>query len=86
VSGTGSGEHFMRAVLAHTVAARMRYRGESLAVAARKALREVEKLGGTGGLVAVDAKGHIAMPFNTEGMYRGCVTPRGEWIVEIYGD
>jgi isoaspartyl peptidase/L-asparaginase-like protein (Ntn-hydrolase superfamily) len=86
VSGTGSGEHFMRAVLAHTVSARMRYRGESLAVASRKALREVEKLGGTGGLVAVDAKGRVAMPFNTEGMYRGRVNAAGEWLVEIYGD
>jgi L-asparaginase / beta-aspartyl-peptidase len=86
VSGTGSGEHFMRAVLAHTVSARMRYLGESLTVAARKALREAEKLGGTGGLVALDARGRIAMPFNTEGMYRGCVSTAGEWVVEIYGD
>jgi isoaspartyl peptidase/L-asparaginase-like protein (Ntn-hydrolase superfamily) len=86
VSGTGSGEHFMRAVLAHTVSARIRYLGESLTVAARKALREVEKLGGNGGLVAVDAKGCIAMPFNTEGMYRGCVSAAGEWMVEIYGN
>jgi beta-aspartyl-peptidase (threonine type) len=86
VSGTGSGEHFMRAVLAHTVSARMRYLGESLTVAARKALREVERLGGSGGLIAVDAKGRIAMPFNTEGMYRGCVSTAGEWIFEIYSD
>lgn len=85
VSGTGSGEHFMRAVLAHTVSARMRYLRESLAVAARKALRDLEKLGGTGGLVALDAKGRIAMPFNTEGMYRGSVDVRGTWVVEIYG-
>ncbi len=86
VSGTGSGEHFMRAVLAHTVSVRMRYLGESLAVAARKALREVAKLGGSGGLVAVDARGRIAMPFDTEGMYRGCVTTTGNWVVEIYDD
>ena len=86
VSGTGSGEHFMRAVLAHTVSARMRYLDESLAAASRSALREVAKLGGTGGLVAVDAKGRIAMPFNTEGMYRGYVSTDGKQVVQIYGD
>ena len=86
VSGTGSGEHFMRAVLAHTVSARMRYLDESLATAARNALREVAKLGGTGGLVAVDRQGRIAMPFNTEGMYRGYVSTDGKPVVQIYGD
>jgi L-asparaginase / beta-aspartyl-peptidase len=86
VSGTGSGEHFMRALLAHTVSARMRYLDESLAAAARSALREVAKLGGTGGLVAVDAKGRIAMPFNTDRMYRGYVSAEGKVVVQIYGD
>lgn len=86
VSATGSGEHFMRAVLAHTVSARMRYLGESLPAASRNALREVLKLGGTGGLVAVDRGGRIAMPFNTEGMYRGYVAANGELLVQIYGD
>jgi isoaspartyl peptidase/L-asparaginase-like protein (Ntn-hydrolase superfamily) len=86
VSGTGSGEHFMRAMLAHTVSARMRYLGESLAAAARHALREVEKLGGGGGLVAVDARARIAMPFNSEGMYRACVGTDGVRVVKIYGD
>jgi beta-aspartyl-peptidase (threonine type) len=74
----------MRAVLAHTVSARMRYLGESLAAASRNALGEVRKLGGTGGLVAVDRSGRIAMPFNTEGMYRGCVTAGGKLVVRIY--
>jgi isoaspartyl peptidase/L-asparaginase-like protein (Ntn-hydrolase superfamily) len=86
VSATGSGEHFMRAVLAHTVSARMRYLGEPLAAAARSALREVKRLGGTGGLVAVDRSGRIAMPFNTEGMYRGHVAANGEFVVQIHGD
>jgi L-asparaginase/beta-aspartyl-peptidase (threonine type) len=86
VSGTGSGEHFMRAVLAHTVSARMRYLGESLPAAARNALREVARLGGSGGLIAVDARGRIAMPFNSEGMYRGCAGADGVRVVKIYGD
>lgn len=72
VSGTGLGEAFIRAVLAHDVAARMRYREESLASAARHALATVARLGGDGGLVAVDRQGRIVMPFNSEGMYRAC--------------
>jgi beta-aspartyl-peptidase (threonine type) len=64
----------------------MRYLGEPLAAAARNALREVRKLGGTGGLVAIDRSGRIAMPFNTEGMYRGYVSASGKLVVRIYRD
>ena len=71
VSATGSGEHFIRAVLAYDVAARMRYRGEALGPAARRALSRAADIGGDGGLIAVDRAGRIAMPFNSEGMYRG---------------
>ncbi|MEN3353402.1 MAG: L-asparaginase / beta-aspartyl-peptidase [Betaproteobacteria bacterium] len=84
VSGTGDGEFFIRAVLAHSVSARMRYLGESLLVAARSALSEVAVLGGTGGLIAVDRRGRIALPFNTEGMYRGYVRSGGEFVVRIF--
>jgi isoaspartyl peptidase/L-asparaginase-like protein (Ntn-hydrolase superfamily) len=83
VSGTGSGEHFMRAVLAYDVAARMRYRGETLAEAARGALARVVALGGDGGLIAVDWSGNFAMPFVSEGMYRGSAR-RGRFHVAIY--
>jgi isoaspartyl peptidase/L-asparaginase-like protein (Ntn-hydrolase superfamily) len=83
VSGTGSGEHFMRAVLAYDVAARIRYRGETLAEAACGALARVEALGGDGGLIAVDRAGNIAMPFVSEGMYRGSAR-RGRFHVAIY--
>jgi len=84
VSGTGLGEAFMRAVLAHDVAARMRYRGESLARASRAALRTVRRLGGDGGLVALDRRGNIAMPFTSEGMYRASIDPRGRRGLAIY--
>jgi L-asparaginase/beta-aspartyl-peptidase (threonine type) len=84
VSATGHGEYFIRAVLAHEVAARMRYLEESVTVAAGKALARVRSLGGTGGLVAIDARGRIAMPFNTEGMYRGFARG-GESVVRIFG-
>lgn len=71
VSATGPGEYFMRYGLAYDVAARMRYRGETVGQAARRALARVVAAGGDGGLIAVDASGRIAMPFVSEGMYRG---------------
>jgi beta-aspartyl-peptidase (threonine type) len=89
VSATGTGELFIRAVAAHDVAARMRYGGQTLAEAARAVVAEtLVQLGGagSGGLVAVDGQGNVAMPFNTEGMYRGCVVAGGERTVRIYRD
>lgn len=83
VSATGTGEHFIRAVAAHDVAARMRYRGATLAQAASGALDRVAALGGDGGLIAVDRAGNIAMPFVSEGMYRGWAR-RGKVQVAIY--
>lgn len=73
VSATGQGEYFMRAVLAHDVAARMAYGGMDLAVSARAALAEIARLGGVGGLIALDRAGNFTLPFNTAGMYRGWV-------------
>jgi beta-aspartyl-peptidase (threonine type) len=83
VSGTGDGEYFIRRALAYDIAARMRYLGEALDTATRNALDELVRLGGSGGVVAVDAHGNIAMPFSTEGMYRGCVK-HGKFSVAIY--
>jgi beta-aspartyl-peptidase (threonine type) len=62
----------------------MEYRGMSLKEAAQTVLDKVAKLGGTGGLIAIDCQGHIALPFNTSGMYRGYVDPSGKFVVEIY--
>lgn len=83
VSASGPGEFFMRAVLGHDVAARMRYLGETLAQAARRGLARVAALGGDGGLIAVDRGGNVAMPFVSEGMYRGCAR-HGRYTVAIY--
>jgi beta-aspartyl-peptidase (threonine type) len=72
VSCTGTGEAFLRVAAAHEVSARMRLGGEPLDVAAGQVIRrEVPAAGGRGGLVAVDARGNAALPFGTEGMYRG---------------
>ncbi len=84
VSGTGDGEYFIRATVAHEVSALMQYKGMSLAEAGQAALDKVGQLGGTGGLIAIDRQGEIAMPFNTSGMYRGHVDAKGKLVIEIY--
>jgi L-asparaginase / beta-aspartyl-peptidase len=84
VSCTGDGEFFIRAVVAHQVSALMELRGMSLTEAAERALAHAEKLGGTGGLIAVDKNGNVALPFNTSGMYRGHVREDGKFVIEIY--
>ncbi|ASL44857.1 Isoaspartyl peptidase [Burkholderia sp. AD24] len=72
VSTTGSGEMFMRMVAAYDVAAQMAYRQVSLQEAADDVvMNRLPKIDGRGGLIAVDARGNITLPFNTEGMYRG---------------
>ncbi|HEX6529117.1 MAG TPA: isoaspartyl peptidase/L-asparaginase, partial [Burkholderiales bacterium] len=84
VSGTGLGEAFMRAAVGHDVCARMLYAKVSLAAAARAALRSVAGLGGDGGLIAVDRRGNIAMPFNSEGMFRASIDSAGKKTVAIF--
>lgn len=78
VSCTGSGEFFIRGVVAYDVSCLMEYKGMSVAEAASEVIRKrLLEIGGDGGLIAVDAKGNIAMPFNTEGMYRAFKTSDG---------
>ena len=84
VSGTGWGEAFIRVALAHEIAARMRLRGETLMEASKSALRAVARIGGDGGLIAVDGKGNVAMPFNSEGMLRACVRSDGRRVIAVY--
>ncbi|MGI8431378.1 MAG: isoaspartyl peptidase/L-asparaginase family protein [Chthoniobacterales bacterium] len=84
VSCTGDGEYFIRAAVAHEVSALMAQKGMSVQAAAQAALDEVGKIGGTGGLIARDRQGNMAMPFNTSGMYRGSVDASGKISVEIY--
>jgi beta-aspartyl-peptidase (threonine type) len=87
VSGTGVGEFFIRNVVAYDVCARVLYRGESLAAAADSVIMgKLVAQHGEGGVIALDSDGHIAMPFNTEGMYRGYVGPDGNIVVKIYRD
>ena len=84
VSCTGDGEYFIRSVVARDVSAMIEYKGMPVQAAARTALDKVGKLGGTGGLIALDKQGNFAMPFNTSGMYRGQVDAEGKISVAIY--
>ena len=86
VSATGTGEYFIRSVVAHDISAMMQYGGKSLKEAADAVMEKVGKLGGDGGLIALDRNGNFATPFNTSGMYRGWVGPEGKPWVEIYRD
>lgn len=84
VSCTGDGEYFIRATVAHTISALMEYRGMKLPQAAQTALDKAKQLGGEGGLIAIGKDGAMALPFNSNGMYRGQVGPDGKFVVEIY--
>jgi len=84
ISATGDGEYFIRATVARDVAALMEYRGMKLVEAAQSVLDKVAKLGGAGGVIAIDREGNVALPFNTAGMYRGHVDPDGKFVIEIY--
>jgi beta-aspartyl-peptidase (threonine type) len=84
VSGTGLGEAFMRGVLSYDLAARMRYLGEPLHKAASAAIANLSDLQGDGGLIALDRDGTIVMPFNSEGMYRAAIDPKGRRTIGIY--
>jgi beta-aspartyl-peptidase (threonine type) len=84
VSCTGDGEYFIRAAVAHTISALMEYRGMKLQEAAQAALDKAKQLGGEGGLIAIDKDGAMALPFNSNGMYRGHVDSDGKFVVEIY--
>jgi len=85
VSCTGSGEFFIRGVVAYDVSCLMEYKGLSLEDAANEVInKRILEIKGDGGLIAVDAKGNITMPFNTEGMYRACKSSNGEEEISIY--
>lgn len=85
VSCTGEGEYFMRAVAAHTISALVELRGLSVAEAAQCVIHErLAQVGGTGGLIALDRQGNIAMPFSSPGLYRGCVTSKSAAVIDIF--
>ena len=81
VSATGHGEYFIRYAVAHDISALMEYKGKSVGKAAEKVvLDKLVKAGGEGGVIALDRKGNIAMPFNSSGMFRGYKTAKASEV------
>lgn len=84
VSATGHGEYFIRIGVAKDISSLMEYKGMKLEDASEAVIKKVGNLGGTGGVIALDKNGNVAMPFNTEGMYRGYYMSGGKPVVLMY--
>ena len=85
VSGTGYGEYFIRLGVARDISDLMAYKNLSLSEAANEVImKKLPQLGGDGGIIAIDKNGNIAMPFNTDGMYRGYLLNGEKPIIKIY--
>lgn len=85
VSSTGWGEYFIRNQVAYDISAQMEYKNSSLKDAAKDVIQnKLTKLGGTGGIVALDKNGNMVFEFNTTGMYRASMNDKDELIVKIY--
>lgn len=87
ISSTGDGEFFLRAVAAHEISALVKYKNYSLAKAANEViLKTIKDFGGDGAVIVLNKKGESAMCYNTDGMYRGYVTAKGETHVFVYDE
>lgn len=85
VSATGHGEIFIRNAVAHDISARMRYAGQTLHAAVHAVvIDELPKMGGEGGVIAIDRDGHIALEFNSEGMFRASQRAGEKAEIAIY--
>lgn len=84
VSATGHGEFFIRYGAAHEIDARIRWGKETLEEAANSVVKDLAQIGGEGGLIAVNAKGEVCLPFNSEGMYRAWMGVDGKIHTGIY--
>lgn len=85
VSATGHGEYFIRNVVTYDISARMKYLGESLEEAATCVINDkLEKINARGGVISIDKNGNVAMPFNTDGMFRGYKRSGEETVILMY--
>jgi len=85
VSSTGWGEYFIRSQVAYDISAQMEYQQKSLKEATKDVIQnKLTKLGGLGGVVALDKNGNMSFEFNTEGMYRASMDDQGTLIVKIH--
>ncbi|WP_100913217.1 isoaspartyl peptidase/L-asparaginase family protein [Pseudoalteromonas spongiae] len=87
VSATGHGEYFIRYSVASDICARVQYQGKTIQQAGDEVIHDVLKpIGGTGGVIIVDSKGNISLPFNTKGMYRASKQANQSTYVAIFKD
>jgi len=87
VSATGHGEYFIRYSVASDICARVQYQGKSIEQAGKEVIHDVlMPIGGTGGVIIVDTKGNISMPFNTKGMYRASKSSSQDTQIGIFKD
>ena len=87
VSCTGHGEFFIRSVVAYDISCLIEYKGFSLKEACNLVVKDkLVKIGGEGGLIALDARGNIELCFNSEGMYRASKKSNEEVYLGIYKD
>lgn len=87
VSATGWGEYFIRLSVARDISALMEYRALPVQPAADLVIKQkLQKLGGDGGVIAMDKFGNMAISFNSEGMYRAYIDSNGKPVVQIYKD
>ncbi len=84
VSCTGHGEYYIRLSFARDISALMEYKNLTVTEACQEEIIKLSELEGTGGVIAIDAKGNIAMEFNTSGMFRGFIKSTGEREVAIF--
>lgn len=84
ISATGHGEYFIRYVVAHDIAARIKYANQSIEQASTEVIEMLKANGGLGGVIGLDATGTVVMPFNTKGMFRGYISLDGDPIVALY--
>lgn len=87
ISATGHGEYFIRLGVARDISSLMEYKGYTLVDAAKEVIfTKLNKLGGTGGVIAIDKNGNVTLPFNTEGMFRAYHVNGAEPVISIFKD
>lgn len=84
VSCTGQGEFFIKAAVAADISARMKYMGEDIETAAKSAISDMGRLGGYGGVIALDANGFVTTPYNSEGIRHAWVREHGDIVSGAY--
>jgi len=85
ISCTGHGEFFIRYAVSHEIVAQMKYRGASAAAAADDVInQQLKKAGGEGAAIVLDKSGRFVTAYNSEGLYRGCITRDGTIQIRIY--